>query len=159
MKTKISNLFFTGLIICGAAISGCSKNETINELKENPQLLSARSAPTDMMATDVEILNKDLIITYAGDNGANITDQFKDFTFHFQGTPPSGQAHVWNDLLAQTGTWTYEGSAGIISLQYPTGIFQQLAFLNRTWKIGESSSNVHRLYTDDGDEVHLTGKK
>jgi hypothetical protein len=157
MKTKILNLFFTGMVICGAVISGCSKNESINELKENPQLLSAKTGGGDVMASDVSILNQDLVITYASDNGADITSQFKDFTFHNQGTPPSGQAHVWNDLLAQTGTWTLDGEA-LITLNYPTGIFQQLSFLNRTWNIGESSSAVIRLY-DNGDEVHLTPKK
>ncbi len=99
-----------------------------------------------------------LVIPYASDNGANITSEFKDFTFHNQGTPPSCQANVWNDLLAQTGNWTLGTGDGSITLKYPTGIFTQLAFLNRTWTIGESSTTVTRLY-DNGDEVHLVVKK
>ncbi len=60
MKTKILNLFFTGMVICGAVISGCSKNESINELKDNPQLLSARSGETNQISSDISLLNHDL---------------------------------------------------------------------------------------------------
>lgn len=151
MKTEILNLFFTGLVACGAAISGCSKSESIQELNQNPQLLTAKSQ-SGLTATE-SILNTDLTISYARDNGNDITAQFRELTFNFQGSPPSGNAHVWNDLLAQTGTWKFVVGSDVFEIKYPTGIFEQLIFLNRLWKIGEISSSVLRLYTDDGDEV------
>src|SRR5688500_12939226 len=101
MKTKILNLIFAGVIICGAAISGCSKSDSVNDLNESPKTLTAKAGSGDLMAAQVSILNTDLIITYASDNGTDITAEFNEFTFHNQGTAPSGQAHVWNDLLAQ----------------------------------------------------------
>ncbi len=155
MKTKILNLFITGLVICGAAISGCSKNESVNELNQNPQLLSAKTGSGDLN-TASEILNQNFVISYARDNGADITAQFRDFTFNFQGTAPAGKAHVWNDLLAQTGTWKFMEGTDVFEIKYPTEIFEQLVFLNRVWRIGESSSSVLRLYTDDGDEVQFS---
>jgi hypothetical protein len=156
MKTKILNLIFAGLCISAVTITGCSKNESVNELNQNPQTLTARSG--DLTAAQGDITNRNLVITYARDNGVDITAEFSEFTFNMQGTPPSGQAHVWNDLLAQTGTWNYTPGTDLITLKYPTEIFQELVFMNRTWHIGESSSTVFRLYSDDGDEVQLTGK-
>jgi len=155
MKTKILNLIFTGLIVSGAVISGCSKNESVQELNQNPQLL--KSTQANATATK-SILNTDLVVNYASDNGVNITTQFKDFTFNFQGTAPAGQAHVWNDLLAQTGTWKFVGGTDVFEIKYPAEIFEQLAFLNRTWRIDETNESVFRLYTMDGDEVHFRVK-
>lgn len=157
MKTKIFNLIFAGLILCGIVLNGCSKNDSIQDLNQNPQLLTAKSN-SDLTATK-SILNTDLVISYARDNGTDITAQFKDFTFNFTGAPPSGPAHVWNDLLAQTGTWYYkEEGATVFEIKYPTNVFQQLEFLNRQWIIGESSSAFIRLYSNDGDEVKFTTK-
>lgn len=158
MKTKISNLIFAGLFASAVAITGCSKNESVNELNQNPQTLTAKSGSGDLMAAKGDITNQDLVITYARDNGVDITAEFNEFTFNMQGTPPSGQAHVWNDLLNQTGSWYYAPGGDDITLKYPTDIFRELEFLNRTWNIGESSSSVFRLYSGDGDEVHFTVK-
>lgn len=158
MKTKILNLIFAGLVASAVTITGCSKNESVNELNANPQMLTAKSGSGDLMAAKSDILNKDLVITSARDNGVDITAEFREFTFHFQGTQPSGQAFCWNDLLNQTGSWTYPVGSDEITLKYPTDIFQELVFMNRTWIIGESSSSVFRLYTNDGDEVQLATK-
>lgn len=155
MKTSIFKLLFGGLIMSAVVLSGCSKSEAINDLKENPQLLKT-NAGNDQLNTKADILNRDLVIIYAVDNGANITQEFKDFTFNFQGTPPSGQAHVWNDLLAQTGKWYMQEN--MFGMDFPTNIFRQLAFLNREWATGESDEMVIRLIAADGDEVHFSAK-
>lgn len=152
MKTKILNLIFTVILVGATVISGCSKNETIQELNQSPQLLKSTQAHT---TTPKSILNTDLVISYARDNGVDITAQFKDFTFNFQGTAPAGQAHVWNDLLAQTGTWKFMEGTDVFEIKYPTEIFEQLVFLNRTWRIAESSETTFRLYSEDGDEVQF----
>lgn len=153
MKTTIFNLF-AGLIISGAVLSSCSKSAAINDLNNNPQQLSAGD-----MNPGVSILNQDLGIIYAKDGAADITNQFSDFTFNFTGSSSSGSAHVWNGLLSQTGSWSMgEEESSNFSIYFPTDIFTQLAFLNRNWEIGESSSAVVRLIAADGDEVHFSAK-
>jgi outer membrane murein-binding lipoprotein Lpp len=156
MKT-ILNILLAGLF-SGAVFTGCSKSETMNDLNENSQTIAAKQGG-DINA-NVSILNKDLGIIYAKDGAADITDQFKDFTFNFTGAPPSGPAHVWNDLLAQTGSWGMgNGEEGDhFTISYPTNVFTQLVFLNRSWTVGESSSAVIRLIAADGDEVHFSAK-
>jgi outer membrane murein-binding lipoprotein Lpp len=156
MKTII-NILLAGLF-SGAVLTGCSKSEAMSDLKENSQTIAAKQ-DGDINA-DASILNKDLGIIYAKDGAADITNQFKDFTFNFTGAPPSGPAHVWNDLLSQTGNWGIgNGEEGdYFTIGYPTDIFTQLVFLNRSWTIGESSSAVIRLIAADGDEVHFSAK-
>lgn len=166
MKTMI-NILLAGLF-SGAVLTACSKSAAMNDLRENPQTLAAKQSSnlnTNGSAKqgveqvgEVSILNQDLGIIYASDGGANITAQFSDFTFNFTGAYPAGTAHVWNDLLAQTGKWTMEEKTNEFFIWYPTDIFTQLAFLNRTWTIGESSAAVIRLIAADGDEVHFTAK-
>ncbi|MBK8495238.1 MAG: hypothetical protein IPL50_09520 [Chitinophagaceae bacterium] len=110
-------------------------------------------------ATTASILNQDLSISYAVDNGVDITAQFKDFTFEFTGTYPTGNAHAWNDLLAQTGTWSSPTESTDLVLWYPADIFTQLAYLNREWTIVEAGTTFYRLTAADGDEVNFTSKK
>lgn len=150
MKTILS-ILLAGLF-SGAVLTGCSKSEAINDLNENGQTLNGD------MNTNVSILNQDLVIIYAKDGAADITNEFRDFTFKFVGSYPSGHAHVWNDLLAQQGTWIAEEEGADFLISYPVDIFTQLAFLNRQWTIAESSSAVIRLIAADGDEVHFSAK-
>lgn len=152
MKTSILNLVISGLIVSAVVFSGCSKNEATNDLNQNPQLLQSTSK--DQVNAKADMLNKDLVIVYAVDNGVNINMDFKDFTFNFQGTPPSGRAHVWNDLLARTGKWSWMGN--VFWMDFPTDVFTQLAFLNREWTVGESTETLIRLTAADGDEVHFS---
>lgn len=166
MKTII-NMLLAG-IVSGAVLTSCSKSAAMNDLRENSQTLAAKQG-SDLNTNgsakqgseqvgEVSILNQDLGIVYASDGGANITAQFSDFTFNFTGTYPSGIAHVWNDLLAQTGKWSMEDKTNEFVIWYPTNIFTQLAFLNRSWTIAEGSSSVIRLTAADGDEVHFAAK-
>ena len=154
MKTKISNLLLAGLFISGVALTSCSKSNSVNDLNNNPQQLAARSASFDAPA-DKGMLNQNLRITYASDNGTDITQQFQLYTFRFVGTYPGGEAQVWNDLFARIGSWN--GGQGTFTIALPTDPFWEMAFLNRTWMVTENAG-VFTL-TADGDEVRMVIKK
>ena len=157
MKTNISNLLLAGIFISGVALTSCSKSDTMNDLNNNPQQLAVKSASFDAPA-DKGMLNQNLRITYASDNGTDITQQFQLYTFRFVGTYPGGEAQVWNDLFARLGSWGAE-EPGTISIAYPTDPFWELAFLNRVWTVIEKTSGSFTLIANDGDEVHFTVKK
>lgn len=159
MKTTLFNLFFA-VAFFGFLHTSCSKTE-IREMTPVPNV-----AATDITADAgkpspnvASILNQNLTISYARENGVDITAQFKDFTFEFNGTYPSGNAHVWNDLLAQTGTWSSPADITDFVLRYPTGIFSQLAFLNQEWNIDEASTTFYRLKAANGNEVNFVSEK
>jgi hypothetical protein len=153
MKTKIFNLLLAGLFISGVSLTGCSKSDAINDLNNNPQQIAAKAAGDD--PADAGILNHDLKIISASDNGADITQQFHFYTFRFVGSGSAGEAQVWNDLLAQTGSWNMETKGGDINISYPTDIFSELAFLNRAWKVAETSPGMFTLTAADGDTVQF----
>jgi len=156
MKTIIFNTLVAGLLISGTILTGCSKENTVNELNNNAQTVAAKG--DEEMHPVLSILNQNLEVIYAKDGSADITQQFTGLTFRFVGNYPGGQAQVWSDRLAQSGTWSGEEQTAEFMISYPTDIFTQLAFLNRQWTIGESSSSVVRLIGADGDEVHFAGK-
>ena len=153
MKTTTINLLFAGLI-SGIMLTSCSKND-VREMSSSSNVAANPGRPA---VTTAAILNKDLKIINARDNGVDITDRFQDFTFNFTGNYPGGPAHVWNDLLAQTGSWSSAFEATDFTISYPTGIVEQLAFLNRTWNIEAPSTTFFRLTSTDGDVVELTTK-
>lgn len=159
MKTTIFNLFFA-VVISGLVLTSCKKTD-LTEMKATPNAAVTANTNIDGKPSPgtASILNHNLRISYAHDNGVDITAQFKDFTFEFNGTYPSGNAHVWNDLLAQTGTWSSPTEATDFVLWYPTDIFTQLAFLNREWNIVEASTSFYRLRAADGDEVQFVSEK
>jgi hypothetical protein len=153
MKTTIFNTLLAGLLISGMFLTGCSKENSINELNNNPQQISAKDDGD--MHPYTSLLNQDLVVYYAEDDDVNITTQFQGLTFRFAGNYPAGQAQVWNDSIAQTGTWSNKQGTDF-AINYPTDIFTQLTFFNRVWTIGSSSSSVIRLIGSDGDEVQLS---
>ena len=155
MKTTIFNLLLAGVFISGVALTGCSKSDTVKDLNNNSQQLATRAAFD--APQDAGILNQDLRITYASDNGADITQEFQEFTFRFAGNYPGGEAQVWNDLLAQLGTWSSAEQGAPFSISYPTSIFSELVFLNRTWTVTEGNGMF--TLTSNGDEVRMVVKK
>lgn len=158
-KTTIFNVFFA-VVIFGFLYTSCSKTD-ITEMTPVPNI-----AATDLTSdagkpspNTASILNQNLRIGYAWDNGVDITAQFKDFTFEFNATYPSGNAHVWNDLLAQTGSWSSPKEYTDFVLWYPTDIFNQLTFLNQEWNIDEASTTFYWLIAADGDEVDFVSER
>ena len=161
MKTNIFNLLFAGLFISGVALTGCSKSEAINDLNNNPQKIAINNAedPEDPdQHVGLQILNNNLGIIYALDGAVDITHQFSAYTFRFNGSEPAGQAQAWDSQALVTGSWSMQVEPGNFAISYPTNIFSELAFLNRNWTMGESSSAVVRLIAADGDEIHFAAK-
>jgi hypothetical protein len=157
MKTKIFNLLLAG-IISGVLFTACSKNDVTEQIAANANNANNANSTAKPSGLTASILNQDLKITSAIDNGTDITQQFNAFTFRFVGNYPGGQAQVWNDLLAQAGSWSSASESTDFTISYPTDIFNQLAFLNRTWTIAQSSENFFRLIGADGDQVDMTTK-
>jgi hypothetical protein len=159
MKTTFFNLF-SAVVISGLALTSCSKIDP-KEITPTPNAAATADANDagKPATTTASILNQNLKISYARDNGVDITAQFRDFSFEFNGTYPSGNAHVWNDLLAQTGKWSSPTESTDFVLWYPTDIFTQLNFLNREWTIVEGGTSFFRLMAADGDEVDFLGVK
>ena len=155
MKAIFTRLL-AGSMITATLLTACSKNETIDDLNNGPQQTAA--AKTANASEEPAILNQDLVVNTVRDGGADITEQFDDFTFKFVGSVPSGEAQVWNDLLARTGTWSMPQGASSINISYPTDVFTQLSFFNRLWTIAEVSQGVIVLTAADGDEVRLVPK-
>jgi hypothetical protein len=158
MKTTFFNLLLAGLFISAVVLTGCSKSEAISDLNNNSQQVAASTSDDGDMYPQTAILNRDFVIIYALDGAKDITPQFTAFAFKFAGKEPSGEAQVWNGQMMQSGTWNMQAESGILRLFYPTNTFPELAFLNRNWTIGESSSAVIRLIAADGDEVQLSPK-
>ncbi|HEX2682337.1 MAG TPA: hypothetical protein VHL77_00295 [Ferruginibacter sp.] len=158
MKTTLFNLLFSGLLISGIALSGCSKSETISDLNNGPKKTTLTSENDDTPMPHVSLLNQNLGVSYALDGGVDITRQFEPYTFKFAGTEPSGQAYAWNSQTMQTGSWTLLKDSDDFAIMYPVNVFPELAFFNRHWTIGASSSAVIRLVAADGDEIQLSTK-
>ena len=162
MKTNILNLLFAGLFISGVALTSCSKSEAINDLNNNPQKIAVNNANNAEDPGDphvgLQLLNNNLGVIYALDGTNDVTQQFNAYTFRFSGNEPAGQAQAWNAQTMQTGSWSMEVEPGDFGISYPTNVFPELAFLNRNWTIGESSSAVVRLIASDGDEIQFAAK-
>jgi hypothetical protein len=154
MKTTLFTRLLAGSLITATLFTACSKNETIDELNNGPQTTTAKGIA---VIENPNVLNQELKVAYAMDGATDITDQLDDFTFKFAGTYPSGEAQVWNDLLARIGTWRMANESSI-TIAYPTDPFTQLAFLNREWTIGTANRGYIVFTAADGDEVHFISR-
>jgi len=155
MKTIFTKLL-AGSLITATIFTACSKNNSIEELNNGPQ----QTATAGIVAIENPyILNQDLKIAYASDGATDITEQMDAFTLRFEGNYPGGIAHVWNDLLAQTGSWSMADATSPITMSFPTNVLTQLAFLNREWVIGNAQRGFIVLTAADGDQLHLISKE
>ena len=163
MKTILFTKLLAGSLISATIFTACSKNETIDELNNGPQQTTTASA-TAALKNDIavienpNILNQELKVAYARDGAADITEQMDDLTMKFVGNYPAGEAQVWNDLLAVTGSWSMSNESSI-TLSYPTTTITQLAFSNREWTIGQAQRGYIVLTAADGDEVHFISRQ
>lgn len=153
MKPIFTKLL-AGSLITATFLTAFSKSNTTDERLNSPQQTTTKS----IAITDQYILNQDLKIAYASDGGTDITEQMDDFTLRFVGNYPGGEAQVWNDLLAQIGSWSMADASSTITMSYPTNILTQLVFLNREWTIGQASRGYIVLTAADGDELYLISK-
>lgn len=156
MKTTLFTKLLAGSLITATFFTACSKSETTDELNNGPQQTTTETAKGIAVIEDPNILNQELKVTYARDGATDITWKMDAFTLKFVGNYPSGEGQVWNDLLAQTGTWKM-ASESSITISYPT-ILSQLAFFNRNWTIGNGIRGYIVFTADDGDEVHFISR-
>lgn len=143
MKTITSNigrvLFFNLLLFTGLLISGCSKNDDIKLISSASN--TGNVVPTKFTNT-LPLINHEVRVSYAMDDGNNITASFNDFTFFFslEGiNTVDGRAYIWNDLFTVYGKWEFRqnpnASTQNILFLLPTQVHNQLAFMNREWMI------------------------
>lgn len=156
MKTSIFTRLFAGLTISAITLTAYSMNEptTVNNKApfSNSAIQAAGNATAVMYA---DILNQNLAITYATDNGADITEDMNDWTLRFNGNYPGGEAQAWNDLLAVTGSWNMSEGSNMINISYFSSLSQPV-FLSRAWTISSGFKGAAIVLTAaDGDQVHL----
>ena len=137
-KLTCSTFFIAALSLFGfTSLNGCSKSDA-----------------TVITTPGVQnILDRDLIVSYAKDDNTDITSQFNGLTFHYTGpsTANSGPASAANTLLSVTGSWTMNASHNKITFAFPTGIFSTLAFMNKEWLIANTASNPLVLTATNGE--------
>lgn len=150
MKTITSNigriLLFNLLLFTGLLISGCSKKDDIKLISSATN--TGNVVPTKFTNT-LPLINHELKVSYAMDDGTNITASFNDLTFFFslEGTNTvDGTANVWNDLFNVRGKWEFRpiqnANTQYILFILPTQVHNQLAFMNREWQINSVGSEM-----------------
>lgn len=166
MKTTIFNLLSAGLV-AGLIFTGCSKENSIDDLNNNPQALTISDNGTmkddgsgDDGTKDPEsgMLNRDMGIVYAVDGKDNISSQFSGYTFRYKGQQPSGEVLASDGQRDLTGTWRWRDGTNAIVMDFPNGT-NQTDYLNRMWTMQPSTSaNMMKLTASDGDEIVMSAK-
>ena len=136
-------LFFSGIVL----FTSCKKDENNN----------TPSWPGNQI-----LIDKDFLVSYAKDNGGNITANYAGYTFRFAGPPSllTGTATVTNTLLTITGTWTMTAGRDRITFAFPTNLFPELSYMNKTWIVTNATANpvvLNATFGED-DELRLTLK-
>jgi len=155
MKKSMRKLILlSGISFFGAMmLNSCSKNND-SATANNTPLLMARAY------FQSNILDRDLVVPYAKDDGATITMKFAGLTFHFTGNGTlTGSATAANDLLSVNGTWSMTANYDKITFNFPTNFFPDLAFMNKQWNIGSNGATIVLTATNgENDELDFTGK-
>ena len=138
MKKLMNKIvLFTGISFFGAMmLNSCSKSNDTT---------SPSPAPTPIVNPNGvnNLMNRDLVVPYAKDDGADITAKFAGLTFHFTSNGSlTGSATAANNLLAVNGTWTMTAAHDKITFAFPTNLFPDLAFMNKEWIIGSNASTA-----------------
>lgn len=153
MKTSLyklvllSGLFFSGALI----LTSCSKADAVNSI-------SSQSLSQGKMAN--ALFDHNLIVTYAKDNGADITNQFQGITFNLMSSATNnGYVTAANDLFAVNGTWIMPNGT-LISFAFPTNGLPVLSFMNKEWNIVSYNDPVILTAANgEDDEIRMTLKK
>ena len=155
MKTSIFTRLFAGALIITATLTAFSTKTSNNTTAQPVFNAATRAAKTGAPVIYSQLLNQNLSVTYAVQNGVDITEDMNDWTFRFNGNYPGGEAQGWNDILAVTGSWSMAEGSDIISIMFPSRLSQP-AFMSRTWTIGNAGKGAEIVLTAaDGDEVHF----
>jgi len=155
MKTSIFTRLFAGALITTITLTAFGETTSLNNTTQPVFNASTSAAKTAATIIYSQVLNQNLRVTYAVDNGMDITEDMNDWTFRFNGDFPGGEAQGWNDILAVTGSWSMASESDNISIMFPSSL-SQLVFMSRTWTIGNQARGPEIVFTaPDGDEVHF----
>ena len=108
------------------------------------------------------VLNRNLFISQATHNDADITAEFNGISFLFSGSGGStGTASAANDLFTVNGSWNVNANYDKIGFSFPTNTMGSLAFMNRQWLINTSDPNIVMLTDANGgkDILYFAGLK
>jgi hypothetical protein len=155
MKTSIFTRLFAGAAIATITLTAFSETTSHNNTAQPVCNVAATAASNAAAVIYSQLLNQNLSVTYAVDNGVDITEDMNDWNFRFNGDYPGGDAQGWNDILAVSGNWSMAEGSNTISINFPSRL-SQLVFMSKTWTIGTYGKGAEIVLTSpDGDEVHL----
>lgn len=133
LKLVSGTAFLFSMVIL---LHSCSKKDSDNKVAER--------------YFNENVVNRDLTVHLATNNGTDITSQFDDLTFRFTKTASlSGTATATNDLMTIEGTWTVDAQFDNITIAFEDGITNP-EFINRKWRIASRASSVIELTSADG---------
>jgi hypothetical protein len=140
-KTMYKLILLAGITFCGAVLlSSCSKDDNTN----------TSTASKDYFVNNMQSL--DLKVSFASDNGTDITSKFSGYTFRFADTIAlAGKATASNDLLTVSGTWSIDGDYNKIAFVFPTAVIADLAFMNKQWQFTNRDSATVKLMASNGE--------
>jgi hypothetical protein len=151
----MKNTFYKMLPVAAVALccvimaSGCKKDDNSNDTS------------TAQVYFTSNVINRDLLLTYAKDNTTDVTAKFNGFNFRLTDTASlAGTITVWNDLLSVKGTWTIDAGYDKISFAVPVNIIPDLALLNKEWQFTSRESAIIKVTATNGeaDELNFSNK-
>ncbi len=109
---------------------------------------------------EANVVNQNLTIHMAEDNGTDVTNQFSSYTFKFtKTTANSGTLTATNTLLNFNGTWSVSTDFYNLTISLPSPPIE-FSFLNRVWKFTQSSIPIMELSSSaSGDNKLLHFQK
>ena len=135
------------LSFCAATLfNGCKKNDT--------------ATTSDTLPADQKLIDHNLLISFAKDDGSDITSNYTGLVFKYNGTAKSlsGSATAANGILNVTGTWALNATRNRITFAFPTNVISELSYLNKQWEITNPSTNpvVLKALFGENDEVRFS---
>jgi hypothetical protein len=153
MKTFIYKLVLAAGLAFPAImlLNGCSKSEVHSTIASNENYL------------ENTMLNRDLFVSGATDDGVNITDNFTGYTFRLESTiygASSGLAYANNITNSIQGTWAVSGGKDKIVFDFPSTLVANLAYMNKEWVITKGSNPIKlNAANGENDVLYFTAVK
>jgi hypothetical protein len=145
MKTLFLKLFFVIVILtCTQFFTSCSKDD--------PIVTNSSSTPTASSQYFFDnVLNHDLSVSTAVDNGTDITAKCNGYTFKFaKNGAMNGTVSASNDLLNVMGTWSIDADYNKIIFAFDE-TFPDFAFFNKQWQFSNRATTMIELEAANGE--------
>lgn len=142
-------ILITGIVFfVTVLLSSCSKSNS-----------SSSSSQTAHDYFVNNLLGRDLAVTLAKNDTADITANFAGYTFHLTDTASFGGTISASNLVrSYVGTWSIDANYQNITFTYPAQI-SSLAFINKQWLISTMSTITISLTATSGTAATLQFKK